>query len=165
MDFVRHYLSPLGGVTLASDGEGLTGLWFDGQKYFAAGLAAEHEERPLPVFAAAERWLEIYFSGRDPGFTPPLHLRGTEFRCAVWTQLHAIPYGATVTYGELARRMGLPVGAARAVGGAVGHNPISLILPCHRVLGTKGSLTGYAGGMERKRKLLLLEGVRLPETE
>lgn len=155
MEYIHHFESPLGGITAASDGEALTGLWFDGQKYFAAGLG-EHEERELPIFSEVGRWLDAYFSGRDPGFTPQLRPRGTAFRRAVWDLLLTIPYGQTVTYGQLASRLPGST-SARAVGGAVGHNPISLIVPCHRVLGADGSLTGYAGGVERKRRLLELE--------
>ena len=162
MDYIHRYDSPLGGITLASDGDALAGLWFDGQKYFASTLAPAHEERELPVFAEAERWLNIYFSGRAPDFTPKLVLRGTSFRKAVWEMLAAVPYGETATYGEIAERMGLPGRSARAVGGAVGHNPVSLIIPCHRILGAGGCLTGYAGGVARKRKLLQLEGAEGP---
>ena len=161
MDFIHHYRSPLGGIMIASDGNVLTGLWFDGQKYFGSTLSAEYEERPLPVFDQTDSWLDLYFSGRDPGFTPPLCLRGTPFRRAVWEILLTIPFGHTVTYGEiaarLADRMGLPQMSARAVGGAVGHNPVSLIIPCHRVIGSDGSLTGYAGGPEKKLRLLEIE--------
>ena len=162
MEYTAHYESPLGGITLSSDGEVLLGLWFDGQKFFAATLAPDYEERALPVFDLAKRWLEVYFSGRDPGFTPPLRMNGTAFRRAVWEILLAIPFGRTMTYGEiaaeLARREGVARMSAQAVGGAVGHNPISLIVPCHRVIGADGSLTGYGGGLERKRRLLALEG-------
>ena len=165
MEYTAHYDSPLGGITLSSDGEALLGLWFDGQKLFASTLAPDHEARALPVFDLAKRWLEVYFSGRDPGFTPPLRMVSTAFRRAVWDILLAIPFGRTMTYGEvaaeLARREGLPRMSAQAVGGAVGHNPISLIVPCHRVIGADGSLTGYAGGLERKRRLLALEGAEL----
>ena len=164
MEYTAHYESPLGGITLSSDGEALLGLWFDGQKFFAATLAPDHEERALPVFDLAKRWLEVYFSGRDPGFTPPLRMNGTAFRRAVWEILLAIPFGRTMTYGEiaavLARKNGLSRMSAQAVGGAVGHNAISLIVPCHRVIGADGSLTGYAGGLDRKRRLLALEGVQ-----
>ncbi len=107
----------------------------------------------------AARWLDIYFSGRDPGFAPPLSLRGTAFERSVWAELMKIPFGQTATYGAIAARLGLPRGAARAVGGAVGRNPVSLVVPCHRVVGANGRLTGYAGGLERKRFLLALEGV------
>ena len=161
MDRLCHLPSPLGGVTLASDGEALVGLWFDSQAHFMAGLSDEYEETPLPVFDEAQRWLELYFSGREPDFTPPLCPRGTVFQRAVWKELLTIPYGRTASYGELARRMG--IASARAIGGAVGRNPVSLIIPCHRVLGADGRLTGYAGGLERKRALLRLEGAAFRE--
>ena len=161
MEYTHHYDSPLGGILLASDGSALTGLWFDGQKLFAATLDAEHKEKPLPVFLTAERWLDIYFSGRCPCFTPPLKLKGTAFQKAVWVLLLTIPYGATMTYGEIAamiaRQNGQASMSAQAIGGAVGHNPISLIIPCHRVIGADGSLRGYAGGVEKKLWLLELE--------
>ncbi len=157
MDYTHHYDSPLGGITLASDGEALTGLWFDGQKHFAETLDPEHREKDLPVFAEAERWLDRYFSGKDPGFTPKLILRTTPFRKAVWEILLTIPYGKTMTYGEIAERMHLSRMSARAIGGAVGHNAISLIIPCHRVVGADGSLTGYAGGTDKKARLLEME--------
>lgn len=157
MDYTHHYDSPLGGITLASDGEALTGLWFDGQKHFAETLDPEHREKDLPVFAEAERWLDRYFSGKDPGFTPKLILRTTPFRKAVWEILLTIPYGKTMTYGEIAERMHLSRMSARAIGGAVGHNAISLIIPCHRVVGADDSLTGYAGGTDKKARLLEME--------
>ena len=163
MDYVWHYDSPLGGITLASDGSALSGLWFDGQKHFAATLGAEREERELPVFEQTARWLDAYFAGRVPDFTPPLHLIGTPFQKAGWELLLTIPYGETRSYGQLAACLaetrGMPRVSARAVGAAVGRNPISLVIPCHRVLGADGRLTGYAGGLERKRALLTLEGV------
>lgn len=162
MNYTQRYASPLGGITLASDGERLTGLWFDGQKHFAEGLGARHEEKRLPIFDQAERWLDIYFGGKDPGFTPPLRVWTTPFRAMVGEILLAIPYGRTMTYGEVAERLAARTGggraSARAVGGAVGRNPISIIIPCHRVVGADGSLTGYAGGIERKIQLLKLEG-------
>lgn len=161
MDYIHHYNSPLGGLTAASDGEALTGLWFDGQQYFAAGLSPAHEEATLPVFNETDLWLDQYFAGRIPDFTPHLSLSGSEFRMQVWEILLSIPYGSTVSYKEIANRIAAERGIAgmssQAVGGAVGHNPISIIVPCHRVIGTDGSLTGYAGGIDRKRKLLLLE--------
>lgn len=162
MDRTCHYDSPLGGITLAGNGDGLVGLWFDGQARFAEALEPEYEEKPLPVFEGAFRWLDIYFSGQIPDFTPPLSLRGTPFQRAVWEVLLTVPYGQTVTYGwiadALARQRGSGRVSARAVGGAVGRNPISLIIPCHRVVGADGALTGYAGGLERKARLLALEG-------
>ncbi len=163
MDYIYHYLSPLGGITIASDGEALTGLWFDGQKYFGSTLSAEYEERPLPVFDQTDAWLDVYLSGRDPGFMPPLCLRGTPFRKSVWEILLSIPFGHTMTYGEIAVRladqMGLPHMSAQAVGGAVGHNPVSLIIPCHRIVGSDGSLIGYAGGLDKKVRLLKMENI------
>ena len=161
MDFTHRFNSPFGGITLASDGEALTGLWFDGQKYFAASLEKEHEERMLPVFDLADKWLNLYFSGSEPGFLPPLLMRTTEFRKTVWEILLSIPYGKTMTYGEIADRIaagrGLSRMSAQAVGGAVAHNAISLMIPCHRVVGMDGSLTGYAGGLEKKIWLLEME--------
>ena len=161
MPYTAHYASPLGGMLLAADDAGLTGLWFEGQKHFARGLNGTHEERALPLFDEVKRWLDQYLSGREPDFTPPLHLLGTAFEREVWAILRAVPYGKTTTYGEiaaqLARRRGLTHMSAQAVGGAVGRNPISVIVTCHRVLGADGSLTGYAGGLARKRRLLALE--------
>ncbi|MBQ6595717.1 MAG: methylated-DNA--[Clostridia bacterium] len=161
MDYTHHCVTPLGPITLAADGIGLIGLWFDGQKHFAETLGQEHVSASLPVFGEAERWLEVYFSGSAPDCTPRLSMRASPFRRAVWEILLTVPYGQTVTYGQIAERMGLSSRSARAVGAAVGHNAISLIIPCHRVLGADGSLTGYAGGVFRKRMLLQLEGVRL----
>ena len=162
MEYTYHYESPLGRITLASDGEALIGLWFDGQKYFADVLGGEAEEKILPVFEQTIRWLNIYFRGKAPDFTPPLRMKTTSFRKAVWEILLTIPYGETMTYGEIAamvaRQKGLSTMSAQAVGGAVGHNSISLIIPCHRVIGSNGSLTGYAGGIEKKVKLLEMEG-------
>ena len=161
MTFVQHYDSPLGGILLAADEGGLTGLWFDAQKYFARDLPARHTEQDTPILSEASRWLDTYFSGREPDFTPPLHPIGSAFRQSVWEILLQIPYGHTMTYGEIARRLaekqGTKAMSAQAVGGAVGHNEISVIIPCHRVVGTNGSLTGYAGGIAKKMKLLELE--------
>lgn len=161
MIFTQHYASPLGGILLAADEIGLTGLWFDGQKYFARDLPVERTEQETSVLAEAKRWLDVYFDGREPDFTPPLHPIGSAFRQSVWEILLQIPYGETMTYGEIARRLaekqGLSQMSAQAVGGAVGHNEISIIIPCHRVVGTNGSLTGYAGGIDKKVKLLELE--------
>ncbi len=157
-----HYDSPLGGILIADDEIGLIGLWFDGQKYFADQLPPEHTRRETPILAEAKRWLDIYFSGREPDFTPPLHPTGSPFRQEVWNILLEIPYGQTATYGDIARQMaarrGLPRMSAQAVGGAVGHNAVSIIIPCHRVVGADGSLTGYAGGIGKKVQLLTLEG-------
>ena len=165
MYYTCKYGSPLGGITLASDGENLTGLWFDGQKYFADNLPEQYEEQDLPVFAQAKRWLDIYFSGREPDFTPPLSLTGiSSFRRRVWGIMLTIPYGRTSTYGEIAAQIAAVTGkrgSAQAVGGAVGHNSISLIIPCHRVVGASGSITGYAGGVDKKIALLKMEGADL----
>ena len=161
MTYIQHYDSPLGGILLAADEIGLTGLWFDGQKHFARGLSNERIAQETPILAEAKRWLDIYFTGKAPDFTPPLHPTGSEFRKAVWEILLQIPYGQTTTYGEIARQLaekqGLARMSAQAVGGAVGHNEISIIIPCHRVVGTNGSLTGYAGGIHKKEQLLELE--------
>ena len=163
MQYIDTYSSPLGGITMASDGESLTGLWFDGQKYFGATLTDSREEKHLPVFQQAKKWLDLYFQGKKPAFTPPLSPQGSPFRQGVWEILLQIPYGQTMTYGEIASRIaekqGLESMSAQAVGGAVGHNPISIIIPCHRVVGSNGSLTGYAGGIDKKIALLTLEGV------
>lgn len=161
MIYTLKYSSPLGGILLAADEVGLTGLWFDGAKYFADSLPAEHTEGETPILAEAVRWLDIYFSGKEPELMPQLHPTGSRFRQEVWNILLQIPYGKTVTYGDiskqLAKKMGLEKMSAQAVGGAVGHNEISIIIPCHRVVGTNGSLTGYAGGIDKKIKLLELE--------
>lgn len=153
----------MGELLLAADETGLTGLWFDGGRYFAEGLDPENEKRELPVFETVKKWLDIYFSGREPDFMPPLHMIGSPFQMSVWKHLLEIPYGKTVTYGELAKRIALEKGrermAAQAVGGAVGHNKISILVPCHRVVGANGSLTGYGGGLDKKERLLALEGV------
>ena len=153
MEYRTIYPSPLGGLTLASDGSALTGLWIKGQKYFGSGVESWEEKGDIPVFAEVSRWLDDYFAGEQPDpQILPLALSGTDFRRRVWQALLDVPYGEIITYGELAERIGC--GSARAVGGAVGHNPISIIIPCHRVLGADGSLTGYAGGIDCKRWLL-----------
>ena len=161
MQYTSRYRSPLGEMLLAADETGVTGLWFAGQKYFARHLDKEQVEKEIPLFTTVKQWLDVYFAGSEPDFTVPLHFTGTAFQNEVWGILCAIPYGRTTTYGEIAKqlaaRRGLPHMSARAVGGAVGHNPISILVPCHRVVGLGGSLTGYAGGLERKRCLLALE--------
>ena len=162
MKYTATYQSPMGEILLAADETGLTGLWFMGAKYFAEGLAPQHREEDTSVLKITGKWLDIYFSGREPDFMPPLHLVGSPFRLSVWKLLQQIPYGETVTYGQLAemvaRERGLAHMSAQAIGGAVGHNRISVIIPCHRVVGSDGSLTGYAGGVDKKKKLLVLEG-------
>lgn len=161
MVFIQHYDSPMGGILLAADEIGLTGLWFDGQKYFARNLPAERIEQNAPALLGTCRWLDIYFTGKEPDFMPPLHPIGSAFRQSVWKILLQIPYGQTTTYGEIARQLEKKLGcskmSAQAVGGAVGHNEISILIPCHRVVGINGSLTGYAGGIDKKICLLELE--------
>ena len=161
MQYISHYASPVGNILLAADNTGLTGLWFEGQKYFALSLDKEHEEKEIPLFEEVKQWIDIKFSGKDTYYTVPLHFTGTAFQNEVWKILCTIPYGQTMTYGEIAKqiavRKGLPHMSAQAVGGAVGHNEISIIVPCHRVVGADGSLTGYAGGIDKKIKLLQLE--------
>lgn len=162
LDFVYEYDSPVGPLKIASDGTALVGLWLEGQKYFEATLGEVELNSELPVFNETRTWLDRYFAGKQPGAIPPVNPRGTAFRQQVWRLLAEIPYGCLVTYGELAHRLEDATGSrasARAVGGAVGHNPISIILPCHRVVGSGGSLTGYAGGLAKKIALLELEGV------
>lgn len=153
-----EYASPVGLLTLASDGDSLTGLWLEGQKYFAQGMPESMPvQDDLPVFALARDWLDRYFAGKRPEASElPLDPQGSAFRQSVWRILCEIPYGQTVTYGEIAKRLSCK--SAQAVGGAVGHNPISIIIPCHRVLGAGGSLTGYAGGTDKKIWLLRHEG-------
>ena len=166
MQYTITYSSPLGPLLLAADAQGLTGLWFQGEKFFADGLDPAHASREVPVLASAARWLDLYFSGREPDFSVPLHPCGTPFQLAVWQRLREIPYGETVTYGQIAKELAAQRGmarlAAQAVGGAVGRNKISILIPCHRVLGAGGKLTGYAAGLPRKQALLRLEGA-LPE--
>lgn len=163
MVFFTTVPSPLGELTLAADEDALCGLWLPGQKYFGSGLleaAIRREE--LPVFALARDWLERYFQGERPSPGElPLRPAGTRFRQAVWRRLLEIPYGQVTTYGRLAAALGGT--SPRAVGGAVGHNPISIVIPCHRVVGGDGSLTGYAGGVPAKKWLLTLEGAHLPD--
>ena len=154
----NSWQSPLGEIILEADEKGLNGLWF-AEGHHGANPDPDAVVLDNPAIDEAKRWLEDYFAGRDPGFTPPLHLMGTDFRTRVWAALMEIPFGRTATYGQIAARVGA---SARAVGGAVGSNPVSLIVPCHRVVGANGSLTGYAGGLWRKEALLRLEG-SLPE--
>ena len=166
MHYLSHYESPLGAMTMASDGEYLTGLWFDGQKYDRSTIDGDAVLKPyLPVFLRTTQWLDTYFEGADPGFTPPIRVEGSDFREMVTSIMLSIPFGTTSTYAqiaaEVARRTGREQMSAQAVGGAVGHNPITLIVPCHRVVATNGSLRGYAGGVDRKERLLEMEGVNM----
>jgi len=161
MQSTTTYKSPLGTILLAADDKGLTGLWFESQKYFALSLDKEFTEEEIPVLSQAKEWLDIYFGGKEPAFNLPLHFIGTDFQKDVWELLAAVPYGKTTTYGQLAvllaEKRGIPHMSAHAIGNAVGHNHISIIVPCHRVVGTNGNLTGYAGGIDKKIALLKLE--------
>lgn len=163
MQYVCKYSSPLGEITMAGEENYITGLWFDGQKYFADTLSSSYTYtgKPLPVFDRAREWLDCYFTGKEPAFMPSLRLSGTPFRLMVWNLLQEIPYGKTVTYKDIAEKIAVRTGctrmSAQAVGGAVAHNPVSIIVPCHRVVGCNGSLTGYAGGISKKIELLTLE--------
>ena len=165
MYYTARYESVIGPMILASDGRNLVGLWNEGQKYFAATLKENFAEKPeLPVFADTKKWLDAYFAGEQPAISSlPLAPSGSEFRQAVWKKLCGIPYGTCVTYGSIAREiahnMGKKTMSGQAVGGAVGHNPISIIIPCHRVIGANGNLTGYAGGIDKKIRLLTHEGL------
>lgn len=161
------YISPIGLILLESDGESLIRLDFTDETCTSELKSSSKEllsKETLEVFSETKRWLDIYFSGRDPGFLPSLKLSGTPFRLAVWDILLSIPFGKSMTYGEissvLASKRGMERLSAQAVGGAVGHNPVSIIIPCHRVLGSGGSLTGYAGGLDRKAFLLRNEGIK-----
>lgn len=164
MYYKTTYPSPFGTITLACDESSLVGLWFEEQKYYGGTLPENlTENNELPVLNRAKRWLDRYFAGEKPAISElPLAPIGSEFRREVWNILCQIPYGEVITYGDIARKMALKMNKERmssqAVGGAVGHNPISIIIPCHRVIGSNGSLTGYAGGIHRKIKLLELEG-------
>lgn len=161
MTSVQYYDSPLGRIRMAADEIGLTGLWFEGSKYDADRLPNEYLEQETEILSEGKRWLDQYFCGQKPDFLPPLHPKGTEFQMTVWDILLKIPYGETISYGEIARQLAVKRGlsrmSAQAVGRAVGRNPIAIIIPCHRVVGADGSLTGYAGGLDKKIKLLELE--------
>jgi len=166
MQYLSHYESPLGAMTMASDGEHLTGLWFDGQKYDRSTVNGDAALQPhLPVFTQTAQWLDTYFEGADPGFTPPIRVEGSDFKKMVTSIMLSIPFGATSTYAQIAAEVALRTGrkqmSAQAVGGAVGRNPIILIVPCRRVLASDGSLRGYAGGVDRKERLLDMEGVNV----
>lgn len=163
MDYISYFNSPLGRITMLSDGEVLTGLWFEGQDHCNYPAASEVGEAFLPIFIDTARWLGDYFGGNVPDFTPPYKLTGTPFQLSVWEIVSRIPYGCTVTYGEIAseiaEKRGIGKMSAQAVGAAVGRNPISIIVPCHRVIGADGRLVGYVGGIKRKAGLLELEKI------
>lgn len=165
MQYINEYKSPLGNIFISADEIGLTGVRFEGQRYFELDLNKEHKEKNLPVLKDTKRWLDIYFSGKKPDFKLPLHLSGSDFQMEVWKLLCEIPYGETTTYGEIARQLAKKRGinrmSAQAVGGAVGHNKIAIIVPCHRVIGANGKLIGYGGGIDKKITLLKLEQIKL----
>jgi methylated-DNA-[protein]-cysteine S-methyltransferase len=161
--FYKEYQSPLGGVVAAAEDDALIGLWFSDQKYYPASTESWTLTDEYPVLEQLSNWLEGYFDGENSAFTGKLAPKGSEFRQEVWQILRDIPYGQTMTYGSIAQQLAKKHGqqkmSAQAVGGAVGHNPISLVIPCHRVIGAAGKLTGYAGGLDKKEALLKLEGV------
>jgi len=163
MHYTSIYISPIGEITLAADKKNLVGLWFNGGKYYCDNLDKNHIEKETEIIKCTKKWLDIYFSGKEPDFIPPLNPIGSEFRHKVWNHLKKIPYGKTITYNdianEIAKEKGIKKMSAQAVGGAIGHNEISIIIPCHRVVGTNRSLTGYAGGIDKKIQLLKLEGI------
>ncbi len=161
MQYTSIYKSLVGNLLLTADDAGLTGLWIENSKYYPLSFNTEYEKIETSIFAETKRWLDIYFSGKEPDFMPNIHMIGTEFQKEVWKILLTIPYGQTTTYGEIAnhiaKKRGISRMSAQAVGGAVGHNKLSIIIPCHRVIGTNSSLTGYAGGIYKKITLLKLE--------
>lgn len=164
MIYTNAYDSIIGSLLLAADDIGLVGLWLNSDRFYANLLAnCESVVKETPILEAVKRWLNAYFSGHEPKVEVPLHLIGTPFRQEVWKLLLQIPYGKVITYGDLAKKIaekrGVAYMSAQAIGGAVGHNEISIIIPCHRVIGANGNLTGYAGGIDKKLKLLELEGV------
>lgn len=169
MYYQTTYNSPIGLMTLASDGDNIVGLWNEGQKYHGAKIAREMTKKDdLPLFAETKKWLDQYFLAKNPDISElPLAPIGGEFRQIVWRILTQIPYGEVITYGDIAKMVAVKMNkstmSSQAVGGAVGHNPISIIIPCHRVVGANGSLTGYAGGIDLKVKLLELEGVDMSQ--
>ncbi len=196
MEYITYYNSPVGKITIAGEHENITGLWIEGQKYYASTLpnaeekelpvfkivkqwlddyfkgknssinfSVNAEEKELPVFKIVKQWLDDYFKGKNSSINFSVAPKGSDFRRDVWNILTEIPYGELTTYGKIAKQLekkyrGKRV-SAQAVGGAVGHNPISIIIPCHRVVGSNGSLTGYAGGLDKKVMLLKLEGAPL----
>jgi methylated-DNA-[protein]-cysteine S-methyltransferase len=167
MEYIHDVKSPVGILTVSSDGKNISGLWIEKQKYFAKTLEKDVMKQDLPLFEDVQKWLDIYFSGKEPDFMPPLMPKGSTFQALVWNILRKIPYGQTTTYGEIAKQIEMENKdahtSARAIGTAVAHNPISIIIPCHRVIGQNGDLTGYAGGISAKIKLLQMEGVKISD--
>ncbi len=164
MQYTSYYSSPLGNLLIAADEIGLIGIWFENQKYFGNCLSGNYIPKELPIFAKTKKWLNLYFSKQNPDFSIPIHFIGTEFQKEVWQIISRIPYGQTTTYGNIARQMSNGRNTSRmsaqAVGNAIGHNPISIIVPCHRILNKRGDLTGYSAGLERKKFLLTLENIQ-----
>ena len=158
MKYISYYKSPIGNILLASDGNNLTGLWFEDQKYFAKNLDNDEKKIDLEIFNLTKKWLDLYFKGINPDFKIPVKFYATDFQKKVWQSLLEINYGSVVSYGELANRLHT---SPRAIGTAIGKNPISIIVPCHRVIGKNNALTGYAGGIFRKEYLLKLEHINL----
>jgi methylated-DNA-[protein]-cysteine S-methyltransferase len=157
MTLAYRFASPLGDIVLRAEDDHLTGVFFAGQKYFPDLAVISDAREGGPLIRRAQDELLEYFAGQRTRFSVALHLRGTSFQRLVWKELLAVPFGALSSYGALAKKLGMPMSAARAVGGAVGHNPVSIIVPCHRIVGATGSMTGYAGGLERKAALLEIE--------
>lgn len=153
--YITTYISPVGNIILGSDGIALVGLWFDGQKYFLGKYKEVENNDDLEIFNETKLWLSEYFNGNNPAITMRLAPSGTPFQKRVWKELEKIPYGEIVTYGDIAKKLGIK--SAQAAGGAVGRNPISIIIPCHRVVGKNNTLTGYAGGIDKKLMLLKFE--------
>lgn len=169
MQYLSEYGSPIGKLVLTADESALTGVWFEGQNSAAGSFEKQYEKRETPVLQKTKQWLDMYFAGIEPEIEVPMHFVGSAFQLEVWKILRTIPYGKTMTYGEIAKQIveqkGILRMSAQAVGGAVGHNKISILVPCHRVIGTNGKLTGYAGGIEKKIKLLELEHVDIKASE
>ncbi len=176
MQYIDFYSSPVGELMLACDEMGLLGVWFKGKQHYASVLKKDEptEQKRVPLLEETRKWLDVYFQGKNPNFMPKISLRGSEFQLAVWSILEKIPYGGVVTYGDLAKEIAKERGirrmSAQAVGGAVGRNPVSILVPCHRVVGANGNLVGYGGGIEKKIELLKLEGIdmtkyHLPSTK
>lgn len=162
MHYTSIYKSPLGEMLLAADDCAIVGVWFKSEKYYAYCLNRENQPKETPIIKELKNWLNLYFQGKMPEFTLPIHMIGTDFQVKVWNILLEIPYGTTTTYSEIARKIaenkGIERMSAQAVGTAVGRNNISIVIPCHRVVAVNGSLAGYAGGINKKIELLKLEG-------
>ena len=157
--YSTSYASPLGEMIIVSDGEAICGVWFRGQKHFESSIPGDLiKNDDLAIFRKVKIWFDSYFNGENPEIDFELKPEGSEFRLEVWKILSEIPYGETLTYGEIAQRIS-PTMSAQAVGGAVGHNPIAILIPCHRVMGANGNLTGYAAGLNKKIELLKLENI------